>query len=160
MAQSIPLTTRMGEVMAPGVLVTSLMLAPDGTLTLDPAALHGRSALESQVTEWVRQRQQVGQGRRYWVIWVAIELDAEQRPARYVGLSLAELIVDLQRRMGYKSVAVYVNRMTEAMQGRVSLEPLSFLERQRLREELIRLDPEVWERSESRVKDALVALTP
>ncbi len=160
MMQPVPLSAKLGEVMAPNTLVTALVLSPDGDVVLDAGALHGRSAVEGPVAEWVKRREDAGHAASYWMIWVAVELDAAQQPLRYLGIAASEVLINAQDRLGYKSVAGQVNRMAEAMQGRVSLEPLSFVERQRLREELIRLDPEAWERSASLVKDTLTASTP
>ncbi len=58
MMKSVALSTGLGEIMAPGTLVTVLMLSPDGTITVEPGALHGRSALE-QSLQLVSRRDQL-----------------------------------------------------------------------------------------------------
>jgi len=55
MTGPIPLTTGLGEIMAPGTLLTTLVLSPDGKISIEPGALHGRSELESRL-QWVREK--------------------------------------------------------------------------------------------------------
>ena len=61
MGQPIPLSTSVGEVMAPHTLVTAFTISSDGKIVADAGALHGRSELEQSV-EWVQRRELVGEG--------------------------------------------------------------------------------------------------
>ena len=49
MTKAIPLSTGVGEMMAPQTLLTVLILSPLGEIKLDPGALHGRSEIESSL---------------------------------------------------------------------------------------------------------------
>lgn len=154
MSRAIPLSTALGEVMMPGTLITAFILAPDGTVRLDPGVLHGRSAIESAV-RFVASRDQVADAQRYWVVWVAVELDGTDRPVRYRGLSVSELWIDPRHGTGYKVLAESVNRMTEAMGGGLNVRVLSGVEKTLVAAQLASLSPEVWERSPQGLKDAL-----
>lgn len=154
MAQSIPLSTNLGEVVAPQTLVTALTISLDGKVTADPGALHGRSELESQI-EWVTQRELVGEGASCWIVWVAVELDAANNPVRLKGASACELWVNPQARRGYKSVAESVNRMSEAMRGGVNVSRLSPQARASVKQQLIAIGRELWERSAASLRQAL-----
>ncbi len=154
MERTIPLTTGFGEVMAPQTLVTALLIGPDGQARFDAGALHGRSELESQL-EFVRQRESVGAGKAVWVVWVAIELDADQRPLRYKGAAVSELLVNLEKRLGYKNLADQVNRMSEAMRGGVNLSKVSAEERALIRQHLVSLGAELLARASDSFKQAL-----
>ena len=154
MEHPIPLSTKVGEVMAPQRLVAALIVGPDGHVTLDPGALHGRSELEQQIA-WVQRRELVGEGQSCWMVWVAIELDAANQPVRYAGVSACELWVNPQTRRGYKSVAEFVNCMSEAMRGGVQVSRLAPQMRAAVTQQLMTIGPEVWERSADSLKRAL-----
>ena len=46
---TVPLTTGLGEIIAPRTLLTVLLLTPEGTISVEPGALHGRSELETRL---------------------------------------------------------------------------------------------------------------
>ncbi len=150
----IPLSTKLGEVMAPQTLVTVLLLRPDGRVTVEPGALHGRSELESQLT-MVPKREEVGGGQPHWFVWVAVELDAANQPVRYKGLSVGEWFVNPDKRLGYKSLAEQVNRMGEAMRGGVNLAKLPPQHRPLVKQQLAAISSELWERATDAVKQSL-----
>ena len=144
MSREISLSSKLGEVMSPKTLVTALIVGPDGSIHVDPGALHGRSELESQL-QFVRDRSQVSDGQPWWIVWVAIELDDAQQPQRYKGAAVSEILVDRSRRMGYKSLPEHVNRMSEAMRGVVNIARLSSEHRQRVRQQLLQLNEGWWQ---------------
>ena len=152
--KSVALRSGLGEVVAPQTLLTSLVLAPDGAITLDPGALHGRSAIEHSV-QFVPQRTQLANPQCYWLIWVAVELDASDQPLRYKGLAVSELWIDGTNRLGYKVLAEHVNRMSEALRGGVNLKSLDANARALIARQLTTVSTEVWERSAMSLKDAL-----
>ena len=154
MTQPVPLSTGLGEVMAPQTLVTVLTISPDGKVAADPGALHGRSELESQV-EWVPRRELVGDGQSCWVVWVAVELDAANQPVRYKGVSVCELFVNAQTRRGYKNLAESVNRMAEAMRGGVDVSRLTPQTRASVKQRLVAIGRELWERSPESLRQVL-----
>ena len=155
MTKTVPLTTGLGEVMAPQTLLTVLILAPDGTMTVDPGALHGRSEIENAV-RFVQRRDQVPNAQVYWLIWVAVELDTSNAPMRYKGIGVSELWIDPVHKIGYKSLAESVNRMSEAMRGGITLKTLDARAKTLIRERLIALGAEIFERSSQSFKEALV----
>ena len=152
--KEIPLTTGLGEVMAPGTLVTALIVSPDGTARSDQGALHGRSGLERSV-RLVTARAELGRAERFRLVWVAVELDASNAPLRYKGLTACDLWVDRAGGLGYKSLAEHVNRMSEAMRGGLNLGGLEATARAAIRTQLVALGSEVWERSGQPLKEAL-----
>ena len=154
MTTPIALSTGLGEVMAPQTLVVPLILSPDGQVTVEPGALHGRSGIESSV-RMVQQRSEIADGRCHWCAWVAVELDAASQPVRYKGLAVSELWVDPTRRLGYKSLAESVNRIAEAMRGGVNCNTMTGAEKAAVKQQLSALSPESWERSPQALKDTL-----
>ena len=152
----IPLSNRIGEVVAPHTLVTALLISPTGELKLDPGVLHGRSELESSLTMVVK-RDLVGDGEVWQVVWVAVELDQAGTPVRYKGLAAAEMLVNASKRVGYKSLAEQVNRMSEAMRGEVKLATLAPETRMRLKQQLVSIGAELWDRAADSLKQAVLA---
>jgi hypothetical protein len=152
---TVDVTRGFGEVMAPQVLVTCLMVSPDGTATVDPGALHGRSAIESSV-QFVGKREDVVDAQLYWCLWVAMELDASDKPMRYRGAAASELWIDPLNKRGYKVLAESVNRMAEAMRGGLNLKTIDARSRTSIRQQLLLLAEDVWERSAASFKEALL----
>ncbi len=152
--RAIPLSTKLGELMAPGTLVTALIVSPDETVKLDPGALHGRSELESQL-ELVQQKAEVGPGQSCWIVWLSIELDSASHPIRYKGISVCEVFVNVEKRVGYKSLAEHVNRMGEAMRGGVNLGRLTPEMRQLIRQQLVSINRQWWDQSPDALKRAV-----
>ena len=146
MERAVPLSSKLGEVMAPQTLVTAIVIGPDGAAKLDAGALHGRSELESRL-QLVPTQAQVGHGQSCWITWVAIELDPSDKPLRYKGLSVSEVLVNLQQRLAYKSLADSVNRMSDAMQGKVNVSRLSPDHRRQVGQLLMATSQELWQRS-------------
>jgi hypothetical protein len=153
-SDAISLSSKIGEVMAPQTLVTALTVDLDGRVRLDAGALHGRSELESGFT-WVARRDQVSQPQTCWIVWVAIELDAAERPVRYKGLAVCELAVDPQTCAAHKSLAEHINRISDAMRGSVAVSTLPAPIRQGVREQLQALDASVWQAAPDPLRSAL-----
>lgn len=155
MFKSVPLSTGLGEVMAPQTLVTALILSPDGSLAVEPGALHGRSAIEQSV-RLVTRREELGPDvQLHWCVWVAIELDGASQPVRYQGVAASELWIDPSNRLSYKVLAESVNRMAEAMRGGVNLKTMEAGSRAVIGRQLAALSCEVWDRSPEALKAAL-----
>ena len=150
----VALTTGLGEVMEPGTLVTALILSPEGRISVEPGALHGRSEVESSL-QFAQKRDQLAGATTFWFVWVAVELDGTSRPVRYKGVAVSELLVDQASRAGYRSVTENVNRMSEAMRGGINLKTLDERAKSLIREQLIAVGASVWDRSAPTLKEAL-----
>ena len=150
----VRLTAELGEIVSPGTLLTALVLSPDGTIVLDPAALHGRSELE-QSLQVAPAFDRIQNAQTYWVIWVAAEVDDAGVPARYAGLTASELWVDPVEKLGYKLLAEHVNRMTDAARGECALPMLGARERALIAAQLASLGPGAWARASDALKGAL-----
>ena len=143
---AVPLNNGIGELMAPQTLVTCIMASPDGAISIEPGALHGRSAVESSV-RMAASKDQVPQPQLFWCVWTAIELDAAHAPLRYRGLAASELWIDSSAKLGFKVLAEQVNRISEAIRGGVNLKSIGPQVRAAIAQELETLAPEAWKRS-------------
>ena len=156
MGRPVPLSTKLGELMGPQTFVTAVVIGPDGTAQLDPGALHGRSELESRY-QFVQKRELVEDARSCWIVWVALEMEAANQPRAYKGLSVSGFVIDLKRRVAYKSLSQHVNQMSNAMQGSVAVDQLTPHTRQLVKDQLLAISPQLWERSPEALKQALTS---
>ena len=154
MTGQVSLSSGLGEVVAPQTLMMPLVMTPEGAISIEPGALHGRSHVEGAV-QFVQKRDELTGGQRHWIIWVAVELDPANQPVRYKGIAVSELWVDPSTQRGYKSVAESVNRMAEAMRGGVNFKTMTSAEKAAIKQQLMTLSPETWQRSSQPLKDAL-----
>ena len=150
----ISLSTGLGEVMASQTLVLPLVITSDGAITIQPGALHGRSEAEQGI-QFVKQREELGTVTPHRFVWVAVELDAAEKPVRYKGISVSEVWIDRQKGIGYKPLAEAVNRISEAIRGGVNLKVLGAAERELVAKQLQALEGCVWESSEAALREAL-----
>lgn len=119
----------------------------------DEAALHGRTAIEQQITTWFKSREEVPEGRTLYTVWVYIR-PASRGQFQYYGLVANEIVIDEARGVGCKNLADQVNRLEKAMKGQVDLSLLDADARRRLAAALEQY-PEVLANSRDEVKEAL-----
>jgi len=155
MSSTIPLSIGGGEILAPQTLVTTLILSHDGTIQLDAGALHGRSLVESRCHFVRRSEELTGSPAQCWFVWVAVELDDQQRPFRYKGIAASEWWVEPATGRAYKSVAENVNRIDETLRGGINLKALNANARALIVQQLAALDPGAWARTGTALKEAL-----
>ena len=155
--RDINLSSGLGEVMAPQTLVTALVIGPDGAAEFDAGALHGRSRLEHGL-QWAVAREQVPEPSSAWLVWVAIELDGANQPVRFKGLSVSHVLINPVQRLGYKSLADHVNRISEAVQGRVTLARLDPAAREQVPQQLRALSSRLWQAASPEFRNAVESL--
>ncbi len=120
---------------------------------VDNGALHAKSKVEKGI-KFVADRNEVPNGRRCFVVWVAVERSEEG--GRYAGLTACEMAIDTEARRGWKVLADHVNRMDRAMKRQILVENLNAEEKAALKATLIGVNPEWWERTDEEVKQTLV----
>lgn len=148
----LPIVSADNEYGGRGPTLTAVVI-DDEKAWFDEAALHGRTAVEQQVTTWSRNRDEVPEGRTLYPVWVYIR-PASRGQFQYYGLVANEMVIDEERRIGYKNLADQVNRLEKAMKGHVDLSLLDEGARQRLLAALQQY-PEVLANSRDEVKQAL-----
>lgn len=124
---------------------------------VDLGALHAKSKIEKGV-KFSADVQSVPQGRRCWIVWVAVDKTIPNKPA-YAGVAACEMTIDAEARRGWKVLADHVNRMDYAMKRRVLVEALSPAERLLLRTCLIQHNRDLWEHANETFKQALAGET-
>lgn len=119
---------------------------------LDHGTLHARSKVERGI-RFTTDKSEVPNGRRCWVVWVAVDRNEEGR--FYGGLAACEMLIDSEARIGWKILADHVNRMDKAMKRHFLVEGLSETEKRNLRDFLMNYNREWWDRSPEALKEAL-----
>ncbi|WP_442602139.1 YwhD family protein [Paenibacillus sp. KN14-4R] len=119
---------------------------------LDMGALHAKSKVEKGI-KFSMNKEDVPNGRSCWLIWVAVDRNAEG--AFYGGITACPMLVDTEARRGWKILAEHVNLMDAAMKRKVVVDQLSDKEKSMLREQLIAHNEQWWEHSDDALKEAL-----
>lgn len=120
---------------------------------VDNGTLHAKSRIEKGI-RFTSDRSEVPNGRKCWVVWVAVDRNAEGQ--FYGGLAACEMLVDPEAKKGWKLLADHVNRMDKAMKRHILADNLDAGEKAVLRKLLMEINPDWWARSPEELKDALV----
>lgn len=120
----------------------------EGVARIEIGAMHARSDTERGV-KFTRNREDSEGGKPYWLVWVTIDF-REQGPY-YAGVTACEMVVNREKRRGYKLLADHVNRMDKSMKRNIIVEHMDDKSKQILAEFLATHNKEMWERSESKL---------
>jgi len=115
-------------------------------------AMHARSAVEKGI-KFLPNKDEVPNGKLYWIVWVAIERN-EEGPF-YAGVAACEMTVDRSIRRGYKSLPEHVNHLDKAMKRRMLTSHMDAKSKQLLKDFLQKHDVGMWERSDEELKKQL-----
>jgi len=130
----------------------SSIIIDQGQAYLDMGAMHAKSKIERGI-RFSPDKDAVPNGRRCWVVWVAVERTEEG--TRYAGITACEMLIDSEAKKGWKILADHVNRMDAAMKRKVMVDELDEAEKAALKKCLIEHHPDWWERSDDALKQAL-----
>lgn len=122
------------------------------TAEVDIGAMHARSAVEKGI-KFTTNREDSAGGKAYWLVWVTIDY-LEEGPY-YAGVTACEMVVNREKRRGYKILADHVNRMDKSMKRKIMVDNMDIPSKQVLQEYLKGHSPEMWERSPEELHQAL-----
>lgn len=120
---------------------------------IDIGAIHAKSKVEKGIRFSVN-KDDVPNGRKCWVVWVAVGRD-EEGTAYYAGVTACEMLIDTEARRGWKILADHVNKMDYALKRRYMLDGLNETEKAALKNALIAHNGEWWNRSPEELKEKL-----
>ncbi|PRO65714.1 YwhD family protein [Alkalicoccus urumqiensis] len=133
--------------------VTPVFVDPEeNTAFIDMGALHARSDVEKRI-KFLKDRQEVPNGKLYWLVWVTVE-HLDGKPA-YTGVGACEMIVDRSIRRGYKSMPEHVNNMDKSMKGKIAVDHMDDRSKGVLRRFLKDFNQEYWDASTDELKNHL-----
>ncbi|MGG0655060.1 YwhD family protein [Rummeliibacillus pycnus] len=115
------------------------------TAEVDVGAMHARSAVEKGIKFTVDRADSEG-GKPYWLVWVTIEQKPEG--AYYAGVTACEMVINREKRRGYKILADHVNKMDKSMKRHIILDHMDASSKQVLGEFLKNFNEEMWQQSD------------
>ncbi len=119
---------------------------------IDMDAMHARSDIERRV-KYMSNRDEVPEGRLYWIVWVTVER-GEKGPY-YAGVGASELLVDKKNKRAYKSMAEHVGNMEKSLKGKIVVDHMDDKSKTILKEFLKTFKDEMWNNSTQELKDEL-----
>ncbi|WP_433959497.1 YwhD family protein [Cytobacillus horneckiae] len=121
----------------------------EGEASIEIGAMHARSAVERGI-KFLKTKEEVPNGKPYWLIWVTIDRKAEG--TYYAGVTACEMTVDRSIRRGYKSLPEHVNRMDKSIKRHIIVDHMDEKSKKILTEFLQNHDAGMWERSSEQLK--------
>ncbi|WP_342513282.1 YwhD family protein [Sporosarcina sp. FSL K6-1522] len=124
----------------------------EGTAAIEIGAMHARSATERGIKFTLNREDSEG-GKPYWLVWVTI--DFKEDGPYYAGVTACEMVVNREKRRGYKVLADHVNRMDKSMKRHIMVTDMDDKSKQILTDFLSSHNQEMWDRSESKLHEDL-----
>ncbi len=119
---------------------------------IDIGAMHAKSAVEKGI-KFTTNREDSEGGKPYWLVWVTI--DFKEDGPYYAGVTACEMVVNREKRRGYKILADHVNRMDKSMKRKILVDFMDDTSKQVLTEFLQTHNQEMWDRSVEQLKEDL-----
>lgn len=130
----------------------SPIIIDGGVAVIDIGAMHAKSKVEKGI-KFTPNREEVPGGRQVWLVWVAVDRNAEGQ--FYGGATACEMWIDTEARRGWKILADHVNKLDAALKRKFILDDLGDTEKQALKALLISHNEEWWSASPDVLKEAL-----
>ncbi|GAA0340053.1 YwhD family protein [Bacillus carboniphilus] len=122
------------------------------TASVEIGAMHARSPVEKGI-KFLKDKSEVPNGKQYWLVWVTI--DRKEEGLYFRGVTACEMTVDRSIRRGYKSLPDHVNKMDKSLKGHIMVNHMDEESKSVLGNFLKSHDPEMWDRSEEKLKKDL-----
>jgi hypothetical protein len=120
---------------------------------LDIGAMHARSQVEKGI-KFTTNREDSEGGKNYWLVWITIDFN----PAGpyYAGVTGCEMVVNREKRRGYKILADHVNLMDKSMKRKIIVDHMDAPSKKVLADYLKTHNPEMWQRSVDQLHNDLL----
>lgn len=129
----------------------------EGVARIEIGAMHARSDTERGI-KFTANREDSEGGKPYWLVWVTIDFTKEG--PYYAGVTACEMIVNREKRRGYKILADHVNRMDKSMKRQIIVDHMDDKSKRILAEFLAGHNQELWQRSEPKLFKGLGLESP
>jgi hypothetical protein len=115
-------------------------------------AMHARSDTERGI-KFTTNREDSEGGKLFWLVWVTI--DHKANGPYYAGVTGCEMIINREKRRGFKLLADHVNRMDKSMKRHIIVDHMDDESKVILRNFLQTHNAEMWARSDEKLHSAL-----
>lgn len=129
----------------------------EGEARIEIGAMHARSDTERGV-KFTTNREDSEGGKPYWLVWVTI--DFKEDGPYYAGVTACEMVVNREKRRGYKILADHVNKMDKSMKRNIIVDHIDDKSKRILADFLMSHNKEMWERSKPKLRIDLGAESP
>lgn len=124
----------------------------EGTAIVDIGAMHAKSEVERGIKFTINREDSAG-GKNYWLVWVTI--DHKESGAYFAGVTACEMVVNREKRRGYKILADHVNRMDKSMKRHIIVDHMDAPSKKILADFLKSHNEELWNNSDEKLKQDL-----
>ena len=124
----------------------------EGTAMVEIGAMHAKSDVERGI-KFTTNREDSAGGKDYWLVWVTI--DHKEDGAYFAGVAACEMVVNREKRRGYKILAEHVNKMDKSMKRHILVDHMDARSKGILTEFLQSHNEEIWNRSEQKLHEDL-----
>lgn len=121
---------------------------------VDIGAMHARSDVERGI-KFTMDRADSDGGKPYWLVWVTI--DHREVGPYYAGVTACEMVVNREKRRGYKILADHVNRMDKSMKRHIMVDMMDDSSKKVLADFLQTHNEQLWLNSEAELRQALLS---
>jgi hypothetical protein len=133
--------------------VSPVIIDVEGNIAkVEIGAMHARSDTERGI-KFTRNREDSEGGKLFWLVWVTI--DHKASGPYYAGVTGCEMIINREKRRGFKLLADHVNRMDKSMKRHIIVEHMDDESKVILRNFLQTHNAEMWARSDEKLHNAL-----
>lgn len=115
------------------------------TAKVEIGAMHARSDTERGI-KFTTNREDSEGGKLFWLVWVTI--DYKKDGPYYAGVTACEMVINREKRRGFKILADHVNRMDKSMKRHIIVDHMDDSSKETLRDFLQSHNPEMWARSQ------------
>lgn len=122
------------------------------TAVVDIGAMHAKSEVERGI-KFTTDRADSEGGKPYWLVWVTI--DYKEEGPYFAGVTACEMVVNREKRRGYKLLPEHVNKMDKSMKRHIMVDHMDDRSKQVLVEFFKSHNVEMWQRSEQKLHDDL-----
>ncbi|RHW40048.1 hypothetical protein D1B33_04145 [Lysinibacillus yapensis] len=119
---------------------------------IDIGAMHAKSEIERGI-KFTTNREDSEGGKPYWLVWVTI--DFKEEGPYFAGVTACEMVVNREKRRGYKILADHVNKMDKSMKRKIIVEHMDDSSKEVLAAFLKEHNLEMWERSTEQLHQEL-----
>lgn len=118
------------------------------TAVVDIGAMHAKSEVEKRI-KFTTDRADSEGGKPYWLVWVTIDHKAE---GPYIaGVTACEMVINKEKRRGYKLLPDHVNKMDKSMKRKIMVDFMDDSSKQVLMDFFKTNNLEMWERSDEQL---------
>lgn len=124
----------------------------EGKAIVDIGAMHARSDVERGI-KFTMNREDSEGGKPYWLVWVTI--DHKEDGPYYAGVTACEMVINREKKRGFKILADHVNRMDKSLKRNIMVDYMDDKSKEILEDFLQNHNLDMWERSKEKLRQDL-----